>query len=1137
MPKPTIPQSLQPPVRTLTLGQQKAPGIKAAQVAQIRTDYEKFVEKIPTLSFAEYKAKYANLPAELKQYFESPAKLQADLDTANAPALEAQRDYAIGYKIGTGAGAKEGLGNAPQRNASAALKKGFQDARKKRRYAVESYNLQVQEFKDYVKDSTAKGFKPIIKSGFKDVVDPTTGNVVWKNKAYTEVVGFEDTIGKQTILPADLTLARPEDLSSPQEQLQTLATAADFPKTTGQKIKLFAKDYYQKGIKEPVIAVAGVPQRTANFFYDEYALDKTNLKVSQKVGIYGSAVIDTTFRILNPKTKPGQRFEPMTYASRDKKAEELSTFSMGVLSAPRDKQKELAIAGGIGAAFVFGGGLIAGLGTGGAFFAETGGSLFALSYGIERYTTYDKTPAGKAKGEVLTDTAIDLIGFTGGGKAAQSLGFDKFGGMIGRGIANVRRGKLELDPKAKADAEKLLRDERLALDKLGKEADKLSIGGEPFVRKRQGDITGAKGREINLFSQDQGNFKRILQARRDTEINLLSGFEEAPLIFTSRGGKAPEFGSNIISKNVEIGLDKTLFPQVKDIPIKTIRGKDRNVFAGFNRAGEFSATTYGTYRGSRRGDEFLGVGTLWARGSRDRPINIRDIIIKQKGDAPAEISYYAKGKKSRIVRDNLIVGKIPEKRLTDTYLVDNKIIETREDAAANTITSIYSSNVKRIDAKPQSLSLGEYTKEMGRKPRTKEELDYAFTFAKDKGVQLGAEVKTITGTRETSEGTIFEYTKKGYSIGKEGSIKLKTKSTPEGRTKPASRVIRDIEEPSGGGLIQIQQQAQPPRKLTFPTPAKFVKDTPLYVGGKGGSSSGGAYAFQGGKSVFGSPRSGGGLGFSNVPNTSLGLGAGLGSGIGLVGGLGIKSLVDTSTGLKSPLDTQVKNKTKLDTENVLITNFDTAQVPLINFTQSLQQQTQQQQQQSQQTSQRSAQTFAPALILRTPTSTPTKTPEKTIDRTFEFFSPFLPPKTGEFKKKNIEGYNILVREKGKYKKVNTKPYTRRGAMDLGARTVDNTVNATWKITKVTKSVTKKGKKKTSPKLFRPKSLQKGDGYFKETKVKYRPYQVKKGKKVALVNKWIEKQGKRADTSGEQRGLTIAKFKAQSTKKRRNKFRI
>jgi len=58
-----------------------------------------------------------------------------DLSNLNADQL---RDYKIGYLIGTGAGAREGLGNAPQRDSSPFLKQGFQDARKKRRFARET---------------------------------------------------------------------------------------------------------------------------------------------------------------------------------------------------------------------------------------------------------------------------------------------------------------------------------------------------------------------------------------------------------------------------------------------------------------------------------------------------------------------------------------------------------------------------------------------------------------------------------------------------------------------------------------------------------------------------------------------------------------------------------------------------------------------------------------------------------------------------------------------------------------------------------------------------------------------------------------------------------------------------------------
>ena len=43
--------------------------------------------------------------------------------------------------------------------------------------------------------------------------------------------------------------------------------------------------------------------------------------------------------------------------------------------------------------------------------------------------------------------------------------------------------------------------------------------------------------------------------------------------------------------------------------------------------------------------------------------------------------------------------------------------------------------------------------------------------------------------------------------------------------------------------------------------------------------------------------------------------------------------------------------------------------------------------------------------------------------------------------------------------------------------------------------------------------------------------VKRGDKILMQDKWIEHKNKRADTRGEQQGLTVAQFKARETKRR------
>ncbi len=85
--------------------------------------------------------------------------------------------------------------------------------------------------------------------------------------------------------------------------------------------------------------------------------------------------------------------------------------------------------------------------------------------------------------------------------------------------------------------------------------------------------------------------------------------------------------------------------------------------------------------------------------------------------------------------------------------------------------------------------------------------------------------------------------------------------------------------------------------------------------------------------------------------------------------------------------------------------------------------------------------------------------------------------------------------------------TKQAARGRGARVVDNTVAAAFKI-----KPAKKGDKKIN------------DNYFAFNKKKFRDYKIVKGKKVPVVDKWIEKRGRyRLDQKSEKDGLTIAKW--------------
>lgn len=167
----------------------------------------------------------------------------------------------------------------------------------------------------------------------------------------------------------------------------------------------------------------------------------------------------------------------------------------------------------------------------------------------------------------------------------------------------------------------------------------------------------------------------------------------------------------------------------------------------------------------------------------------------------------------------------------------------------------------------------------------------------------------------------------------------------------------------------------------------------------------------------------------------------------------------------------------------------------------------------------------PVTVSPPPITPPSKTPIR-----FTFVPTLFPEEV--YKKETQTGYQTYVKEKGKFIKVSDKPMTRKGAKSLGARYVDNTTAATFKIEPIKQTKTVGGKKITEIKVFNKNELERGNGYFSKIKNKLRGTMIRKGKPVLMEDQWIERKKKRADTSGEQRGLSIAKYKAELEKQTR-----
>jgi len=118
-----------------------------------------------------------------------------------------------------------------------------------------------------------------------------------------------------------------------------------------------------------------------------------------------------------------------------------------------------------------------------------------------------------------------------------------------------------------------------------------------------------------------------------------------------------------------------------------------------------------------------------------------------------------------------------------------------------------------------------------------------------------------------------------------------------------------------------------------------------------------------------------------------------------------------------------------------------------------------------------------------------------------------------------QGWNVYgkVIKTKKYKKLSKVPLTKQQAQSLGSYLVDTSLSTNFYI----KPTTKKAKK---PLIKFPTD------YFSLTTKKFRDYRIRKGKRIPMENKWIERRGKpRLDTKQEVQKITLMKRLAQMKK--------
>ena len=127
------------------------------------------------------------------------------------------------------------------------------------------------------------------------------------------------------------------------------------------------------------------------------------------------------------------------------------------------------------------------------------------------------------------------------------------------------------------------------------------------------------------------------------------------------------------------------------------------------------------------------------------------------------------------------------------------------------------------------------------------------------------------------------------------------------------------------------------------------------------------------------------------------------------------------------------------------------------------------------------------------------------------------------KKPGYYAYGKIKKSKV-FKRLNRIPVTEARARDIGSYTIDHSLAATWKIKKADKIASK-------TKLNVPK------GYYAKTHDKYRDYKIRKGKKIPMKDKWIEKRGiSRLDTRAEVKKITLDKKLAEIRKPKKAKVK-
>jgi hypothetical protein len=514
---------------------------------------------------------------------------------------------------------------------------------------------------------------------------------------------------------------------------------------------------------------------------------------------------------------------------------------------------------------------------------------------------------------------------------------------------------------------------------------------------------------------------------------------------------------------------------------------------------------------TQRGDEILGGGISYVLGSQDKAINKQLFTLYGKGKRGVLFEFYDKGRKSKYFQETdagkLLIEYEPFAVITKRQLTKSKKILGQE-LDDEIVRSIYKTKYLDIPTARENVDVIDFVSSLKKKKlklkgySRGEKLSEYINIPTDKSLKLDIDISG-TDLKSSGRGKVIDVTEY-VNIGKQyprGTIFTGTGAdditgfTGSGK-KSSQQYLQQLYQEN---LALPEIQIKPPRVKAKPTISKVaIKsgfDIPLVAE----------------KIVSKSPT----LSINELEYPSMAIATSI-----KVSQL--NSQVDEQE-LKSELGVKVKWKHPKNKENEISRERD------LDVSSYLTKQTQQQMQSQLQKSEQSSKLkskqiqdiIAPEMMITTSRVRRNIEPPDTKIK-FRFDLP--EQKQLKEKQKPTESFNVYVKvpKKKSYSKITNKPVSRKDAENLRAFAIDESTSRQGYIKRV----------KTKPSKL-PYDIP--NTYSKDTDFKFRTFQQKKGKRIPLINRVIEKSKYIQDTRNEKKDLSVFRLLARKEKKKLNKI--